>query len=947
MSKKEAEKKSDLSYYTTFTSQEKELENLFYENIIGEEADTENEKIFVRFKAEPIVIDEDLSTFTLSEFEISDAKGTVIEELSLKEILKKDKVKIDYEKQNSNFHEQSIEFLEFLYDIVLLKDKEYLNLNKGMVIIPNVVLDKGIKFIKNFAKNYTTDISYPLESFIYQKEKSYLLTFKNFSRTTLVGTKYLAVKSSEPENKIMIYNIGTENLKKIKFLIEKTKDREVIKLETEKAALGKIIESLGKISKVVLDNSIKEKIITPRHISIELFIENINGGKIRVTPRFLYDGKKQKEYGEYTVLRDVNSENVLLSDLEEQLLLYGFENIKNVFNLSDNEDLIYKFMTKHIDYLSSQYKIIVKKELQNIQFRKIFPVVDIVLSEKDIRIEFAMEGISKDETENILKSLSLKKRYHKLENGGLLHIDSIEFIELEGMLAGLDATDEEIKKGVIIREKVFLPFVKNTLKNIYDKKISGDSQDKAEQKRPRISSAFKILRTYQRKGVIDLINLKINDLGGILADEYGLGKTLQIIAFLHTCGKDKHNLLIVPSYMIKYWEYEFKKYAPGIRTKLIYGEVETRAKNLERAKSDEILITSYDLFSEDYGKYEYMAFDSVIYDEPHLAADKDKFLQMAKALHGESYFCLTSGFSWKNLMEIHYLFELIRSGYLGTRERFKRKYIDIKPEEKKNKFELFSSLVKPYLIYRKRNRIISDLPNIVTQDLFIDISYDEKYKILYINYLQKLNRLLLSGDEKEKISLKRVHTLITRLGQICSHSGMVTGDFSIKCEKINGLTDILKISKIENKKNVVATQYGKMIDIFKDKYNKKFKSLFITKETNENDRRKIYEEYREARKNITLFVYRPTYEELQELEFDVLIHYDPAWKDIVTGGDLRKRIYAKKITEINMVLKGTMEEKIYNLKKLLKNKLVTDLIYFEGNSHIEYTREKFMELLQL
>lgn len=924
---------------------EREAERLFYEKIVEDEKIENEENIFIRFTAKTVMLNREQFTFELSEFSLSDIEGKNIREITLKELLKNNinNFEIDYNNKNISFHEQSLELIEFLYDIVLLKDKKYSNLNENTILIPLVVLDKGVKFIKNSAKNYSLDISYPLESFIYQKENCYIINFKNFFRVVPIGTKYLVVKKADYN--IMIYDVGALNLQKIKFLMEKAKKDEAIKLEIGKTVLGKVLAALGKITKVTLDKTVKEKIIVPHHTNLELFIERTHNDEIMITPRFLYNGKRQEKYEGYTILRDLNSENTLLLELEELLSLYGFENISNVFYLSQNEDLIYKFMSKHINYILSQYTVVIADELQETQFRKVSPVIDVFTGE-NIRIEFAVDGAEKSEIENILKSVSLKKRYHKLGNGGLLHIDSIEFVELEEFLAGIDATKEEIKMGVIIREKMFLPFIKNILKNMYDKKFSEEIQDKTEAKRPRISSAFKMLRPYQRKGAGDLINLKINSLGGVLADEMGLGKTLQVIAFLHTCATDKHNILIVPIYAVRYWEKEFKRYAPILKIRVIDGDIGTRIKNLERTRADEIIITSYDSFLEDYGRYEYVKFDSVIYDEPLLVHEKGRLAKIAEVIKSESCFCLVSGFVLENLMDVHYLFQLIRPGYFGNKERFKAKYINITPEESERKFELYTSLVKPYLLNRKRDRIATDLPDIITQNLFIDLSNDENYRILYINYLQKINKLLLLGNDKKKISLKKVYTLITRLGQICSHVGMVTGDFSIETKKTKALRDILKISKIENKKVVVITQYEKVLDIFYKEYNKDFNCLYINLKRNERKKVKIYENYQENFDNIVLFMCSPTYEDLKNLEFDTLIYYDPPWQEIIMG-NVEYEIYTRKILKINMVLKGTIEEKMYNVKRLLKNEIAQELVHFKKDTNTKYPRQKLMELLQL
>ena len=71
------------------------------------------------------------------------------------------------------------------------------------------------------------------------------------------------------------------------------------------------------------------------------------------------------------------------------------------------------------------------------------------------------------------------------------------------------------------------------------------------------------LKSYQLKGVKWLISLWQNGLNGILADQMGLGKTIQTIAFLaHLKGKglDGPYLVIAPLSTLSNWINEISRY---------------------------------------------------------------------------------------------------------------------------------------------------------------------------------------------------------------------------------------------------------------------------------------------------------------------------------------------------------------------------------------------------
>lgn len=71
------------------------------------------------------------------------------------------------------------------------------------------------------------------------------------------------------------------------------------------------------------------------------------------------------------------------------------------------------------------------------------------------------------------------------------------------------------------------------------------------------------LKSYQIKGVKWMISLWQNGLNGILADQMGLGKTIQTIAFLsHLKGNGLHGpyLVIAPLSTLSNWMGEIERY---------------------------------------------------------------------------------------------------------------------------------------------------------------------------------------------------------------------------------------------------------------------------------------------------------------------------------------------------------------------------------------------------
>lgn len=100
--------------------------------------------------------------------------------------------------------------------------------------------------------------------------------------------------------------------------------------------------------------------------------------------------------------------------------------------------------------------------------------------------------------------------------------------------------------------------------------VSVDGLNLTDEERAEIEQAELVpllsggkLKTYQIKGVKWMISLWQNGLNGILADQMGLGKTIQTIAFLsHLKGNGLHGpyLIIAPLSTLSNWLSEIERY---------------------------------------------------------------------------------------------------------------------------------------------------------------------------------------------------------------------------------------------------------------------------------------------------------------------------------------------------------------------------------------------------
>ncbi len=88
------------------------------------------------------------------------------------------------------------------------------------------------------------------------------------------------------------------------------------------------------------------------------------------------------------------------------------------------------------------------------------------------------------------------------------------------------------------------------------------------------------MRGYQLEGLNWMVRLQENGVNGILADEIGLGKTLQSISVLvymqEYTGVNGTHLVVVPKSTLSNWMAEFKRWAPTINVVKFHGSKDER-----------------------------------------------------------------------------------------------------------------------------------------------------------------------------------------------------------------------------------------------------------------------------------------------------------------------------------------------------------------------------------
>lgn len=239
-----------------------------------------------------------------------------------------------------------------------------------------------------------------------------------------------------------------------------------------------------------------------------------------------------------------------------------------------------------------------------------------------------------------------------------------------------------------------------------------------------------MLKDYQMVGLNWLISLYELGINGILADQMGLGKTIQTIAFLAFLKEKKKvagpHLIVGPNTTIGNWYNEIRKWLPSARVVKLYARKEYReetfANELIKGKFD-ICVASYEAINLCIAQLKKFEWYYLIVDEAHrLKNELSHLSQNLRKFPTNLKLLITGTPLQNNLHELWSLLNFLLPDLFESSELFddwfegskndKDGQATVEEQEAKN-LEIINSLhriLKPFILRRTKDDMIKTLP---------------------------------------------------------------------------------------------------------------------------------------------------------------------------------------------------------------------------------------------
>ena len=319
----------------------------------------------------------------------------------------------------------------------------------------------------------------------------------------------------------------------------------------------------------------------------------------------------------------------------------------------------------------------------------------------------------------------------------------------------------------------------------------------------------KDLRPYQIQGAEWLLARARGGLGALLADEMGLGKTVQTLAVIEALRGTA--LVVCPSSLVWNWKREAQHFLPDLSVLSLDGP--DREQRFAAIPAHRLVITSYALLRRDIEHYKAMTFAAVVLDEAqHIKNPDSQNARSACALNAQSRFILTGTPVENSLRDLWSLFEFLLPGYLGSRQDFKDRYeTPLLNGERGVVWRRLSRRLQPYLLRRRKQEILTELPDKIEQVIEVELSPEQK--VAYTQ-LQQAARAQIDElrDRSSGTARMRVLTALLRLRQACCDLRLL-GTQDASSSKLNALLELLEETIDGGHRALVFSQFTAMLDL--------------------------------------------------------------------------------------------------------------------------------------
>ena len=702
----------------------------------------------------------------------------------------------------------------------------------------------------------------------------------------------------------------------------------------------------------------------PEELKVKFAFDSQGANQLTLVPTLSYGDFSfrpiEDEKVPRTICRDVPGE-FAVSQLITRYFKYRDQESAELV-IRDDEEAMYRLLTQGMREFMALGEVYLSEDFKKLRVLPPPKVsVGVRTSGNWLELTIDADGMSGEDFARILSSYKQKKKFYRLKNGEFLRMEDQGILTVARLADGLMLSKADLQGQAIRLPGYRALYLDSILKEDRDITLYRDNLFKAVVRGMKSvedndfevpAPLMPVLRGYQKTGFRWLKTLDQYGFGGILAEDMGLGKTIQVISvLLYEAAGEKHgqSLIICPASLVYNWENEIHTFGPGLNVLTVTGSAEEREEKLAGAGGYDVLITSYDLLKRDVGLYGQMEFRYQVIDEAQFIKNANtQSARAVKMIRARTKFALTGTPVENRLSELWSIFDYLMPGFLFSYAKFKAEYENpIVKEQGGEALTALHRLIGPFILRRLKNDVLKELPEKL--ETVVYSKFEKAQKELYtanaVSLKQKLEESSGSEYHREKL---QVLAELTKLRQICCDPRLCYSNYKGESAKLETCMDLVLNGVEGGHKILLFSQFTSMLDVIGKRLKKEGISFYLlTGSTSKEERLKMVNAFHKDQVPVFLISLKAGGTGLNLTAADIVIHYDPWW-NVAAQNQATDRAHRigqeKQVSVFKLITKGTIEENILKLQEAKKN--LADQIISEGTVSLgSLTKEDLLEIL--
>ncbi|UPA28385.1 MAG: DEAD/DEAH box helicase [Verrucomicrobiota bacterium] len=329
----------------------------------------------------------------------------------------------------------------------------------------------------------------------------------------------------------------------------------------------------------------------------------------------------------------------------------------------------------------------------------------------------------------------------------------------------------------------------------------------------------KVLRSYQREGVLWINHILSHGFHGLVADDMGLGKTLQVLTFISKMNPGSQAIVVCPASVLHVWQNEAAKFFPRLTVRIFSADTDFEEPSVN------LWIVSYTQLRRHKTAITKKAFQLAVLDEAQFIKNSTtKVFHACNALKAQWRLALSGTPIENNLLDLWSIFRFLMPGLLGEKAQF----LELcKSEDIADKIK---AQIAPFMLRRTKETVAKELPQKLEVNVLCEMTPEQLtlYKDVVNHTIQRYR------NNKNQFDLKNhrfgILSALTRLRQIACDPGIIPGiAHSLKASgKLTLLREMLRREfDIPGRKVVIFSQFVTFLQRIRQLLKEEFPTLDV------------------------------------------------------------------------------------------------------------------------